>query len=285
MKAKSKKQQTQSVYEAFAFTLSGHTKLTGVITVPHEQFQHVTGELYSWPKIAFKPSPATRLDDGENARKQFHVYTSPKHESVVVASADAEKALGTLAMLARNGDGKALWQFAEIVRNAVAGLNQIAESNPGAIRPFSRRSMDWPMLRSTAPLLCTDEALLKTIELGAEVPAQLDQHSKWKPDHAADVAIQLFNHIEAVRRENPVVLENGKRIKFATCLPSFCQDTAADWWSVAKKFFIAAYPRPEEVAELDALVTTASKRKSPGRRRTAIREKIRDRFTHLACLS
>jgi hypothetical protein len=272
----------RDLFERYAFRLPNHIRLSRGSEL-RKTFEPVIGDIYRWPETKFQPSPAKPLDVDESAKRAILAFCSSPHEAnVVTASADAEKALGTLAQLARDGNGKALWQFAEIVKNAVIGLNQIATSNPDAIRPFSRQSDRWPMLRSTAPLLCDDDALLNTIQLGKTAGVQLDKYSKWKPDYAAVVAAELIKHIQFIRLENPIGLDGGKEVEFSKFLPPFSKKSAPHWWFIAQKFLLATYPKPQEISELDKIVTAKSKQKSPGRRRTAILEKIHARFIHLA---
>lgn len=285
-KPKTGSQKTPGLSQQFVFTLPGHVISRCPEDKVREICSHVWGDVYSFPEIKIQVAPAEPPNTEEQVKRALLAYCSPPHEeNVVTASADAEKALATLARLARAGNGKALWQFAEIVKSAVGGLNEIAASNPDAIKPYARHSDRWPMLRSTAPLLCGDDTLLKKIQLGTSAGVQLDKFSKWKPDYAAAVAVELIGHIEFIRRENPIVVDGKREIEFSKFLPPFNEDTAAQWWFIAEKFFLATYPKPEEIAVLDALVTAKSKRTSPGRRRLAIREKIRARFLALACQS
>jgi hypothetical protein len=135
--------------------------------------------------------------------------------------------------------------------------------------------------RSTAPHLCDDDALLTKIELGNATSLQLDRYSKWKPDYAAGVAFQLFRHIERFRKDIVLDVDDGKKITRQS-LPPFNKDSAKLWWTVAERFLRGGYPKPEEVAELDAMVTAKTKRKYPSTRRQAILEKIEARFLNLA---
>jgi hypothetical protein len=282
---KTKKEKSALYSQQWAkFVLPQHTK--NIATFNAEQlrsFTKVADGVYRWPEIKFTPSPAMPLPGPREAERLFAVYCPPaKDTDVVAASALAERSLATLCRLARAGDGEALWQLATIVKEAVGGLNQIVESNPDSIKPLARKCSHWPMLRSTAPLLCADDSLLEKIELGKAAGVQLDEISRWKPDYAANIAAELVKHLEYIRKENPTVLADGKKAEYSKLLPAFKKDTAPRWWQQAEQFLLATYPRPEEIAELDALVTAKSKRKFPSRRRVVILEKIKARFMGMA---
>lgn len=282
MKKKTTKPTAPSLFEKFEFVLPNHIKAGRNADSPIRKWDQVKGDIFRYPESKIQPSPAEPLEFKDDYKRVMLTCSTPHEKNVVTASADAEKALTTLAGLARSGDGKALWQLAQLVKSAVDGLNEIVRENPDAIKTFARHCDRWPMLRSTAPHLCEDDSLLVKIELGKSAGVQLDQHSKWKPDYAAVVAAKLIHHLEFIRRENPTGLDSGKKIEFSKFLLPFTKGSAPHWWFIAEKFLLATYPRPEEIEELDALVTIESKRKSPGRRRVAIREKIRARFFSLA---
>jgi hypothetical protein len=282
MRNKTVKKKPSDIFERFPFALPGHVKFFCPNRADRYHFTHVAGNLYRWPETKIKTAKAEPLDTDESAKKAFLTYDTPHEKNVVTAYADAAKALSALANLAREGNGKALWQFAEIVNDAVNGLNEIVTSNPDAIKPFARLRSGWALMRSTAPHLCDDDSLLTKIELGKSLEIQLDKHSKWKPDAAAQVASELKIHIESIRRENPFVFYNEKRVQFSSFYAPFSRETAPQWWSLAEKFLRSSYPKPEAVAELDAMVTGKTKRKYASSRRNAILAKIRARFIALA---
>jgi hypothetical protein len=232
--------------------------------------------------VQIKAAPAVPLDSYESAKWEEIVYkpATPENDPVT-ASGNAERELSNLLRLARTGNAKALWMFADVVCRGVDALNEIARTNPEAIKTYAKSFPVWPMMRSTAPQLCDDDSLLEQIELGMSTRFQLDKFSKWKPDFAAEVAAQLIRHLEFLRSEKIVGLDEGRRIFFLKALQPFSRDTAKAWWTFAQKSFLLAYPKPEEIDELDALVTGESKRRYVSTRRNAILEKIRARFVAL----
>lgn len=270
MKRRQAKEKPVYLYEKFPFKLPDHNQ----------------------PEIPIKPTTATPLDDKEEFNRAMEVYYSQPYKSnVVAASADAEKALTTLAKLARDGDGKALWQFASIISQSVEALNEIAQKSPEALVPYASQIPRWPMMRSLAPLLCDNDELLKKLKVGSATGFEIHKGSKWKPDYAAVVAAALMRHIDEIRRNGEfldVKLGERCKAKFRSPLLPFSKKSKAaipGWWPIAKEFLHAACPRPEEIIELDTLVTSESGRRYPSTRRRAILEMIKARFMALAPVS
>jgi len=276
----------RDLLEQFHFTLPNHIRLSSRRNSPPGALTRVTGDIYRLKEAKIKICSAKPLSVDEEVQRAMRAYCSPMSDKgVVLAAAEAEIALSNLAMLARKGNGKALWQFARIAHDVTESLGQMARTNPMALRPFSRNCTRWPMMRSTHPLNSERDKLLQEIELGKSTGVQLDKFSKWKPDYASNVAGRLMTHIEHIRKENPICLDGKQKIEFSKFLPPFSKQTAQQWWFIAKKFLLASYPKPECVKELNQIATSPTKRKSLGRVRAAILEKIRTRFFNLACQS
>lgn len=178
-------------------------------------------------------------------------------------------AITRLAQLARSGNGRALWYFLKLANEIGEGLYGMMEVNREAMRPFARLCARWPMMRSTHPLRNAPDEWLDEIQLGKGVPIQADKYSKWKPDHAADVATQLFFYL------------NERRAMLG--LKPFNADSAPSWWKKAKAALLQAYPKPEE-EEFLALICTR-KLRYPSQRRREILSKIKARLLHMSCQS
>jgi hypothetical protein len=190
----------------------------------------------------------------------------------------AERTLGELIGRSRNGDGKALWYFTVLANRAAGVVSEIARTNPKVLQPVARQRELWPIMKSTNPKLSDPDSVLKAIDLFGGVPIQMDEHSKWKPDDASGIAVALYQHIETLREENPIIQVNEEKPKrFKNVLPPFSKQTCEQWWKVAKYFLLAAYPSPEREPELIKIIPP-SQRKTPGRTKQAILEKIRARF-------
>lgn len=193
----------------------------------------------------------------------------------------ARNALVELAQQSRAGNGKALWQFAAIAADVCRGLEQMVANNPKALRPIARKVLAWPMMRSTHPRNCAPDKWLDEMELGRDMPFTLDKYSKWHTQGPATrYALALYRHLDEIRSEKIKI--DGKPAK--AWLPPFTRDTAPAWFDMAWKCLLASYPHPEQIAELDALVTNPGRRRSPGRRKEAIRQILRARFIAIARL-
>lgn len=197
---------------------------------------------------------------------------------------EAHEATVELVCRARKGDGKALWLFSLLACEIAEGLSQLAAENPEAFRPIARKKARWPLMQSTHPRNCDKAELLTRIELGADIPVQLDKYSKWKPDYAGEIAISLFEHLQFIRSENITIKDLGKKeAPFSKLLPPFSKDTAPQWWHIAEQFLLRSYPEPQKILEFKRIVSTDTKRtRTPGRLRAAILEKIEKRFLAIA---
>jgi len=189
----------------------------------------------------------------------------------------ARHLIGEIARRARNGDAKALGAYTVLAIMMSEGLSQMMVADPEVFRPIARGEIRWPLMRSTHPLNCDPDSLLKDIHLGTGAELQIDNFSKWHPDRAAQVAIHLMIHVKNLREHS--------LSKSLIPLPPFSKDSALDWWKSAEHCFDYSYRRPERVSGLAAIVTAQSKRKSPGRMRQKIKETIKARFLAMACPS
>jgi hypothetical protein len=193
----------------------------------------------------------------------------------------ADEVISHLNHKAWSGDGVALAHLAAIARSACEALSQIVRTNPKALAPIARKHGTWPMMRSTHPLNCDPDEWLNAMELGADIPINLDQCSKWKPQGmATQCAFSLYQHLESIRQNDEIEAINGRAR--GEWLPPFSRDTAGQWWDVAWAFLLKTYPQPEQVAELNQIVKGPRKRRSPGRLRDAIKRTIQQRFTAMA---
>ena len=236
-----------------------------------------------------KLKPAAQLTEDEQSDLYIAHCLYHKQQLPTLAAAKsfelrgmAESALAHLVNRARDGDGKALWQFTELTIKLCETLREMTEINPESLRPIARHQSRWPMMRSSHPLQCDPDTWLEAIELGRAEPIQLDKFSKWKPGWAATYAMQLFFHIQRIREEDGFLITDKGDVKFSDWIPAFTKDSAPQWWELAWSFLLATYPYPEQVEELDRLAVGAAKRKSPGRRKQAIHDKLKARFLAIA---
>jgi len=221
-----------------------------------------------------------RLDwrKGENKA----VTQNPK--DTVEAYYDAKHGLETLFHRAEHGSEHAALRLAEFFREACSRLSRLCKEQPKLFQRAARQSWRWPVMMSTHPRLCDDyKAIFKALQLGKDIPLELDKYAKWKWDDAADIAFALLCYLWQSRSENRrTQMDYGKFGEAVDCLPKFTDDSANEWWRVARVVFLFTYPKPETVPELAKLVKPLTRRRSPGRMKQAILELLKARFISFA---
>jgi hypothetical protein len=195
--------------------------------------------------------------------------------------------IGILAQKARDGDGDAALELARLAREATGHLTQICKSKPELFFPLSRLNNSWPVIkRMTAKLSDAEKDLFAAIQLGADDFIELHpQTAKWRLDDAGKIAYGLLNYIRVSRGSSPHGFDNGAISKFVKqkLQRDFDDESADDWWEVAKEILLFSYPQPHAIDELKSLVpVNGPKRKSPGRFDQAIFRKLKSRFMAFA---
>lgn len=197
---------------------------------------------------------------------------------------DARLGLDTLFFRAEQGDEVAANRLAELLRVSCSKFSRLCKERPKLFQRVARQSWRWPVVMSTHPLLCDKyKVILKDLQLGAATPLELDKYAKWKWDTAADIAFALLCYLWQFRKENrkPNV-EYGTVGDVLDRLPSFADDSAKEWWGIARVVFLFSYPEPQSVPELAGLVKAPTKRRSPGRMKQAILDLLKGRFVSFA---
>jgi hypothetical protein len=189
--------------------------------------------------------------------------------------------LSVLAYRARREDTEAAQAWSELMRDSVAALNRFAERDkPESLRLLARNWFVWPINKRLEEAKTARESkLFKLLEVGKDYhqTERRPGKTKWKWDHAGSLAQDLISCIEATRTRgistiDKILLARARR------LPPWGRTSAKQWWEVGKAFFLASYPKPSEVPELNQLVTAKTKRLSPGRIDNAVLDLIRVRM-------
>jgi hypothetical protein len=178
------------------------------------------------------------------------------------------------------GDIDSALRLVRIAVDAATALEHIAEKNPSLLG-VARRRICWPVLayaKERQPERIT--RMFERLQLGKALGVELTPgRAKWKQGPATDIAYQLFVYVWFARK---VPYCHGSAGQRAKTLKPFDEDSWKSWWEVAKQELLASYPEPEEVPELERIVTDPKKRRTPGRLRAAILKKIWARFKSLA---
>ena len=177
-------------------------------------------------------------------------------------------------------------ELARVIGDACCKMNELARTHPRIFQRFSRELWKWPIMKSTCPEFGDDEtALLNRLKIGKDLPLRLDRKALWArqiDDEAGRIAWHLLWYIRRVRSENNTCGANyGEFSKMADALARPNRKSAPKWWEVAKAILLYSYAKLEEVDEFKRLVTAKSKRRTSGRIRQAIFDKLKDRFISL----
>jgi hypothetical protein len=198
---------------------------------------------------------------------------------------DASAMVELLFQRSENGSAEAAMELARIASEATERLTEVGMAHPELLRPLASVRHGWPVIKIKRERLSRgEENLFTKIGLGIEALIELDPTtSKWKWDDATRIAFSLIRHIDRIRKKpHSPDWDYGKLGDAIKRLRPFTDATLLDWWDAARAILLASYPEPQQVAELSALVTSPSKRKSPGRIRAAILELLKDRVRSFA---
>lgn len=210
---------------------------------------------------------------GRWPRKVWEPKRSPTAVDYLIAG---KCMVATLAKGAQGGNAGSAWALARLAQLATHELGHIGRDRPELLRTCARNEDAWPVMKSKRNALSDEEKeLFSKIELGADAILELDPATaKWKMDSAGRIAYSLLRYVEHARKVATI----------AKSLEPFSDDTAPAWWNAAELALFDSYPRAtlHNVPELNAIVTSKSKRKSPGRIRQAILETLKSRFLSFA---
>jgi hypothetical protein len=222
-------------------------------------------------------------------RYEFETKHPPKPDNDV--RVEAIQRIDHLGRRAKNGSWEAARALEELAREAITHLNQCAQLNPKIFRKTFRTwpefLHEWPVMKQKREKLSESEKMLfSKIKLGAKSLFELDPATaKWKLDDAGKISADLLDFVHGARQNYYLGWQSfwhyGSGI-FPQKLKKFSDETASDWWDVAKKMLLLAYPKPHKIKEFDRLVTAPTKRKSPGRIDAAILEVLKSRFISFA---
>ena len=209
---------------------------------------------------------------------------SGNKETTESVERDIETGLETLVYRSENGDQEASDALARLLPGVCSKFSKLCKTKPDAFRKIARACWRWPVMMSPHPFLQDDyELLFRELQLGADTPFELHNSARWTTNPASQIAFNLLIYLWMGRKERRDKNTNwgafGTRLDR---LPRFDSDSAEDWWAAARAVFIDSYPKPQEISELNALVKSKSKRKSPGRIKQAILDLLHNRFVSFA---
>ncbi|MFZ2643544.1 MAG: hypothetical protein WA117_21310, partial [Verrucomicrobiia bacterium] len=196
----------------------------------------------------------------------------------------AEALLRRLIQLSHEGNERAASCVAQITMTGCAELSRLAKENPKLLHPVARKCWKWPVAMSPHPLLTEDyKSICRSLKLGEDTPFEIHRTARWKLDEFGKTAVALLVYLWRARSENRFpATDCGELGKVMDSLPPFSNDSAPQWWEVAKKILELHCPDLVKIPELVALVKARTRNKSPGRTRSYILRKLRERFVGVA---
>ena len=196
----------------------------------------------------------------------------------------AEALLRRLIQLSHEGNERAASCVAQITMTGCAELSRLAKENPKLLHPVARKCWKWPVAMSPHPLLTEDyKSICRSLKLGEDTPFEIDPSARWQLDEFGKMASALLIYLWRARSENRVpATDYGALGKVMDSLPQFGDDSAPQWWEVAKKVLEIYCPDPVKIPELVALVKAPTRKRSPGRTRSYILRKLEERFVKFA---
>ena len=196
--------------------------------------------------------------------------------------------VGRLFRQIKQGNHEAADLYLDLVMMMIHELNRLQETAPDIYRQLLCWRVRWPGILSNHPYFA-DHAMAPR-ELGHGYPFEVDPTCRWDP--AMDsryVAMRLIMYIQRLREiighYSKDTLASRKTLapllRDALALGELRDDTLR-WWEFGYARFLDAYNRPEEVERFSRWITAASHRKSPGRIRARIRDKLYEAFASIA---
>ena len=192
--------------------------------------------------------------------------------------------IGWLWSLVAGGDPGAPDLYLELLTGMIEQLRR----NEKSFEPLMRLSLRWPALVSRHPFYARHN--VPPEGLGSDFPFVAHEGSRWNPNSTLTlVAIHLllYTHrlnqqaVKFLRTQGLTVMDLDERLRPAVTLDDL-PEAAPQWWEFSREAFLSSYPAPEKCEQFADWVTGESHRKSPGRVRARILEKLRDAFFSVA---
>jgi hypothetical protein len=215
--------------------------------------------------------------------------------------------LADLALLAQQGDKKALEAYARIARTMVNGLNRQPKSSNRQLRSLASRCLNWPVLMGPSSLFSDDfKAILRDLAVGTRLPFSRDaiERLKRKPHkQVLRLAMGLACRLEQWRTREPHSIvwyqpmsPPTQAERRASGLKPFSRETWIEWCDLAWEVIMEEnQDHPEANCELrglglyrekhsvrEAQQTALSRKTGESNIRDGIKAKLRQAFAQLA---
>lgn len=164
----------------------------------------------------------------------------------------------------------------DVAARATSALNQLARENPDRAKTVAAKRLTWPAMIGAGPQFArTPAKLAAQIGLSTRAPVATDASARWKFDAVAVCVAGLIAYIEKARNTP------GHRLRK---LPELTKSSADRWADAGVCFLRRSYPDGiiHRLAEFRRMVSSPSKRLSPGKLRHSLFEILRARFRAMA---
>lgn len=238
---------------------------------------------------------------------ELRVATLGRQQTAVTQALDSLTTLGTAAI--DRGDDYAITMLVELTKYAVTILETLTEKNPELVRPFARKSAQWPVLANVEPgwHVQAQKKLHKALELGEDtLHGRLDKSKAYNLENVSRryargivdtletnryCAALLPLQAQIVKAEQE---KNGIKVLFnpvpnwvtrATTLEPFSRETAEAWLDVGIEMLKEQHPRlpkSDDWVRITKHWENRGEKQTPGRMWNSIKDALRSPIKTIA---
>lgn len=260
---------------------------------PRRTFTTVMDERFNQTRYAVIDDGVTEFtEDAARAIQRLSAFAFTSSESLHALGELLEALNRMLLKLASENVRGAAGLFLEKTKLSVAFLNALAAQQPDIFKASARFHKTWPCNRSLHPRFQDDfEKLCTSVELGKGIPIVVDKYSKWDPkDFGTRINIRLLTYINMLRKSIALIQAEepyNPTIAKVAQLDAFSCDNSEQWWDVAWDFLVEAYPcnnsqNKIDIQPFEKMLSSSYRARSAGVKHAKIKEKLHDKFIHLA---
>jgi hypothetical protein len=238
---------------------------------------------------------------------ELGVATLGRQQTAVAQALDSLTTLGTAAI--DRGDDYAIAMLVELTKYAVTILEAVTEKNPELVRPFARKSAQWPVLASVEPgwHVHAQKKLRQALELGEDtLHGRLDKSKAYnlenvsrryargivdtlETNRSCAALIPLQAKIIAAKQQKEGIKVLSKAIPNwvieAIKLEPFSRETAEAWLDVGIQMLKEQCPRlpkSDDWVRITRHWENRGEKQTPGRMWNSIKDALRSPIKTIA---
>jgi hypothetical protein len=238
---------------------------------------------------------------------ELRFTTLGKHQMAVEQALNCFTTLGAAAI--DHGDEYATTMLVELTKYAVTILETLVEKRPELVRPFARKSVQWPVLASVEPdwPVQAQKQLRRILELGEDtLHGRLDRSKAYSLENVSRryargivdtleknrCCAELFSQVEQVVKAKQE--KDGLKVLFKTVpawvtaaakLEPFSRETAEDWLDVGIEMLkeqCRYLPKSDDWARITKHWENRGEKQTPGRMWNSIKDALRSPIKTIA---